>query len=54
MGKGRGVGTLGATPDDVRQVFAACPEGGMPSSFRSLLVNGPDVSLLRDTAGSCW
>ena len=46
-----GVGMQGATANDVAQVFAACPERVMPSASRSLLVDGPDVSRLRDTAG---
>jgi hypothetical protein len=41
----------GATAGDVAEVFAACPERVMPSASRSLLVDGPDVSRLRDTAG---
>jgi orotidine-5'-phosphate decarboxylase len=46
-----GVGAQGATPDDVAQVFAACPDRVMPSASRSLLVDGPDVARLADTAG---
>jgi orotidine-5'-phosphate decarboxylase len=46
-----GVGTQGATPTDVSQVFASCPERVMPSASRSLLVDGPEVARLRDTAG---
>jgi orotidine-5'-phosphate decarboxylase len=46
-----GVGNQGATPEDVAQVFAACPDRVMPSASRSLLVDGPDVTRLRDTAG---
>jgi orotidine-5'-phosphate decarboxylase len=46
-----GVGMQGATAGDVAEVFAACPERVMPSASRSLLVDGPDVSRLRDTAG---
>jgi orotidine-5'-phosphate decarboxylase len=45
-----GVGMQGATPDDVARVFAACPERVMPSASRSLLVDGPEVNRLRDTA----
>jgi orotidine-5'-phosphate decarboxylase len=45
-----GVGMQGATPVDVAQVFAACPERVIPSASRSLLVNGPNVAQLRDTA----
>ncbi len=45
-----GVGAQGAAPRDVAQVFAACPERVMPSASRSLLVDGPDVDKLRDTA----
>lgn len=47
-----GVGTQGATPDDVARVFAACPERVIPSASRSLLTQGPDVSRLRDSAGA--
>ena len=43
-----GVGQQGATPADVAQVFAACPDRVMPSASRSLLKAGPDVSHLRD------
>jgi orotidine-5'-phosphate decarboxylase len=46
-----GVGAQGATPRDVAQVFAACPDRVMPSASRSLLVDGPDGGRLRDTAG---
>jgi orotidine-5'-phosphate decarboxylase len=46
-----GVGTQGATPEDVAQVFAACPDRVMPSASRSLLVDGPDVIRLADTVG---
>ncbi len=45
-----GVGAQGATPQDVAQVFAACPDRVMPSASRSLLADGPDVARLRDTA----
>ena len=45
-----GVGMQGATANDVAQVFADCPERVMPSASRSLLVDGPAVSRLRDTA----
>jgi orotidine-5'-phosphate decarboxylase len=47
-----GVGMQGATPADVAQVFAACPERVIPSASRSLLVDGPDVARLRDVAGA--
>jgi orotidine-5'-phosphate decarboxylase len=43
-----GVGMQGATPGDVAQVFAACPERVIPSASRSLLAGGPDVARLRD------
>lgn len=47
-----GVGSQGATPEDVAQVFAACPDRVLPSASRSLLVGGPDVNALRgDLAG---
>jgi len=45
-----GVGAQGAAPADVARVFAACPGRVMPSASRSLLVDGPDVGRLRDTA----
>jgi len=45
-----GVGAQGASPDDVARVFHACPERVMPSASRSLLVDGPDPSRLRDVA----
>ena len=47
-----GVGAQGATPEDVAQVFAACPDRVMPSASRSLLAAGPDVSALRDGAAA--
>jgi orotidine-5'-phosphate decarboxylase len=47
-----GVGAQGATPADVARVFAACPERVMPSSSRALLVEGPDVSRLREAVGT--
>jgi orotidine-5'-phosphate decarboxylase len=43
-----GIGRQGATPGDVAQVFAACPERVIPSASRSLLAGGPDVARLRD------
>ena len=45
-----GVGMQGATANDVARVFADCPERVMPSASRSLLVDGPTVSALRDAA----
>jgi orotidine-5'-phosphate decarboxylase len=45
-----GVGAQGATPDDVAQVFTACPDRVMPSASRMLLEPGPDVGRLRETA----
>ena len=45
-----GVGAQGATPADVAQVFAACPDRVMPSASRMLLEEGPDVGRLRRTA----
>jgi orotidine-5'-phosphate decarboxylase len=47
-----GVGAQGATPEDVAGVFASCPDRVMPSASRSLLVAGPDVSALRDSAAA--
>jgi orotidine-5'-phosphate decarboxylase len=43
-----GIGMQGATPRDVAQVFAACPDRVIPSASRSLLAGGPDVARLRD------
>lgn len=45
-----GVGAQGATPEDVAQVFAACPDRVIPSASRSLLSGGPDVGRLRHDA----
>jgi orotidine-5'-phosphate decarboxylase len=45
-----GVGAQGATPIDVARIFASCPERVTPSTSRSLLAGGPDLSRLRDTA----
>lgn len=47
-----GVGMQGATPADVAEVFAACPDRVIPSASRSLLIKGPDVARLGDTAGA--
>lgn len=47
-----GVGAQGATPQDVAEVFAACPDRVMPSASRALLVAGTEVSRLRDTVAS--
>ena len=47
-----GVGAQGAAPEDVAQVFAACPARVMPSASRSLLAAGPDVKALRDRAAA--
>jgi orotidine-5'-phosphate decarboxylase len=44
-----GVGRQGATPSDVAQVFAACPDRVIPSASRSLLASS-DPSRLRDDA----
>ncbi len=45
-----GVGTQGATSHDVAHVFATCPDRVIPSASRSLLMAGPDINGLRDTA----
>jgi orotidine-5'-phosphate decarboxylase len=47
-----GVGAQGATPADVARVFAACPDRVMPSASRSLLLGGPDLSRMRDSAAA--
>ncbi|MEM8621069.1 MAG: hypothetical protein AAGF73_15230 [Actinomycetota bacterium] len=44
-----GVGHQGATPQDVADVFADCPDRVFPSASRSLL-GGPDPARLRDDA----
>jgi orotidine-5'-phosphate decarboxylase len=46
-----GVGRQGATPEDVADVFASCPDRVMPSASRSLLA-GPDPARLRDDAAA--
>jgi orotidine-5'-phosphate decarboxylase len=43
-----GVGAQGATPRDVAEVFADCPDRVIPSASRSLLQAGPDRHRLRD------
>jgi orotidine-5'-phosphate decarboxylase len=45
-----GVGAQEATPQDVTRVIAACPDRVIPSASRSVLVNGPHLSRLPDTA----
>ena len=47
-----GVGAQGATAADVASVFAAVPDKVMPSASRTLLMAGPDVGRLRDTAAA--
>jgi len=47
-----GVGAQGATPQDVAQVFAACPDRVMPSASRSLLAAGPDIKAMEDQAAA--
>ena len=47
-----GVGAQGATPEDVAQVFASCPDRVMPSASRSLLLAGPGISALQDGAAA--
>jgi orotidine-5'-phosphate decarboxylase len=47
-----GIGAQGVTPQDVAEVFAACPDRVMPSASRSLLAAGPDISALRDGAAA--
>jgi orotidine-5'-phosphate decarboxylase len=47
-----GVGAQGATPEDVARIFAACPDRVMPSASRSLLLAGPDINALRDSAAA--
>jgi orotidine-5'-phosphate decarboxylase len=43
-----GIGMQGATPADVAQVFASCPNRVIPSASRSLLIKGPAVARLGD------
>jgi orotidine-5'-phosphate decarboxylase len=45
-----GVGAQGATPRDVADIFAACPDRVMPSASRSLLASGHDIGALRECA----
>ncbi len=47
-----GIGAQGATAADVARVFGGCPDRVMPSASRSLLIDGPDVSSLKDTAAA--
>jgi orotidine-5'-phosphate decarboxylase len=42
-----GLGTQGATPQDVARCFATCPDRVLPSASRSLLAAGPDPARLR-------
>lgn len=46
-----GVGRQGASPDDVAEVFRACPDRVFPSASRSLLTT-PDPAQLRDEVGA--
>jgi orotidine-5'-phosphate decarboxylase len=45
-----GVGAQGATPRDVAEVFASCPDRVIPSASRSLLEPGPDLAALIESA----
>jgi orotidine-5'-phosphate decarboxylase len=46
-----GLGTQGASPDDIARRFAGCPRGSvLPSSSRGLLGAGPDPGELRRAA----
>lgn len=47
-----GVGYQGATPADVAQVFASCPNRVIPSASRSLLIKGPVVARLGNAVGA--
>jgi orotidine-5'-phosphate decarboxylase len=47
-----GVGAQGASPEDVAEVFADCPDRVIPSASRLLLEGGPDLARLRDRAGA--
>jgi orotidine-5'-phosphate decarboxylase len=47
-----GIGAQGINPQDVAEVFAACPDRVMPSASRSLLAAGPDISALRGSAAA--
>jgi orotidine-5'-phosphate decarboxylase len=47
-----GVGAQGASPADVAQVFAACPDRVMPSASRTLLSAGPHVGRQRDAVSA--
>jgi orotidine-5'-phosphate decarboxylase len=45
-----GLGAQGGTPDDVARLFGAVARNVLPSTSRGVLVAGPDVSTLRDSA----
>ncbi len=46
-----GIGAQGAGANDVTRLFGRCPPGTvLPSASRSVLVNGPEVSRLREAA----
>ncbi|MGD0392285.1 MAG: orotidine-5'-phosphate decarboxylase [Acidimicrobiales bacterium] len=47
-----GIGAQGATPADVAEVFAACPDRVIPSASRTLLSAGPETSRLQQTAAA--
>lgn len=47
-----GLGAQGATPGDMAECFAACPERVLPAASRALLSAGPDVSELRDAVSA--
>jgi orotidine-5'-phosphate decarboxylase len=47
-----GLGTQGASPADMAECFAGCPDRVLPSASRSLLEAGPDVGRLRDAVST--
>jgi len=47
-----GVGTQGASPNDVADVFSECPDRVIPSASRLLLEGGPDVGRLTEEAAT--
>lgn len=47
-----GIGAQGATAADVARVFAGCTDRVMPSASRSLLIGGPDVTRLKESAAA--
>jgi orotidine-5'-phosphate decarboxylase len=47
-----GLGAQGASPADLAECFASCPDRVLPSASRSLLEAGPDAGRLRDAVSA--